>query len=62
MVDTVECTGEKDGIPGVIYMAINKQGETIYEGVSGVKGLGSPESKVCTPFTRGLLHFTSYSR
>jgi hypothetical protein len=39
-------TREKNSIPGVVYAAINKQGNIIYEGVSGVKSLTEPADKV----------------
>lgn len=38
-------TDETNGIPGVLYTVIDKDGNFIYEGAAGVRSLDKPESK-----------------
>lgn len=50
-------TSDPNYVPGIIYSAINKEGEFIYKGASGVKSLNNPDVKVHTivPFDHDLI-------
>lgn len=39
-------TQQENGIPGIVYAAVDRKGNTIYEGAAGVKSLKNPDEKV----------------
>ncbi|KZS87722.1 beta-lactamase transpeptidase-like protein [Sistotremastrum niveocremeum HHB9708] len=51
-------TEQKNGIPGIIYAAVDRKGNTIYEGAAGVKSLKNPDEKLTLDTVFWIASFT----
>ncbi|ODQ49699.1 putative 1,4-butanediol diacrylate esterase [Saitoella complicata NRRL Y-17804] len=51
-------TDRKDGIPGVVCRAVDKEGNVLYEGVSGLRGLNDESTPMTTDSVFWIASFT----